>query len=276
MASAPATRTSTRPRSAGPPSAIDAPPLRGCRRRGPPARRCARCGRPSAIASAISATPRAQSMPAKRLADRGHRLVVAAVRSDFDRGVEFLEVAQRERRLVAVELEAAAELGRPADVEAGRQPDHRAAVELDRRDDEVRAADPERRPVDRHPVRQQVPAPRPHRPRRPEHRRDQRQRVDARRRPARRRRRTALRRRVPGLDPPVAHVGVDGADRSQAAVADPRRGGLLRLAEERRRRAPEPDARGARRPRSARGPRRAGAPSASRCRRGGRPRAPAS
>ncbi len=161
-----------------------------------------------------------------------HGLVVLAIGSELDRGVEVLEAAQRQGRVVAVEFDAAGELGRAPDVEARAKPDDRATIELDRRDDEIRAADPEGRPVDRHPIRLQVPAPCLDRSSSPQHRGHERDRVDAdvdqdadieERRGG----------RVPRLDPSPVHLGVDGPHGPEATGLDHGRGRLLGLAKER-------------------------------------------
>ena len=91
---------------------------------------------------------------------------------------KLLVAAQRERRVVAVEFEAAAIPGRRPDVEAGGQAEDDAVAELDRRDDQVRAADPEGLAAEGDPVRHQVPAPGTDRAGWSEHRGDQGQRVD--------------------------------------------------------------------------------------------------
>ncbi len=135
-----------------------------------------------------------------------------------------------------MELHRAVLLRRSPDVEARRQPEDRTALELDRGHDEVRAADPERRPVQGDPVGTELPAPGADGSRRTDHGRRERQRIDrdvdhgpdvVERR----------RRRMPGLDPAPADVGIDRADGAEPIVADPRGGGLLRLPEDRRRRA---------------------------------------
>ena len=135
-----------------------------------------------------------------------------------------------------MELETARQPGRPADVEARREPDDRAAIELDRRHDEVRAADPERDAIDRHAIGLEIPSPGPDRPCPPKHRRDQGQGIDAdvdQHADVEER----LGRGVPRLDAAPIHLGVHGPDRPEATAPDPCRGRLLCLAEERRRRA---------------------------------------
>ena len=97
----------------------------------------------------------------ERGSHEGDRLVRSVVGPELDRRVEVLEVTERERPGVAVELEPASGAWRPmrrsSPSAAGR-----AALELDRGHDQVGAADAERTPIDRHPVRHQVPAPRAH------------------------------------------------------------------------------------------------------------------
>ena len=84
---------------------------------------------------------------AKRRPNRVHQLVALAVGTELDGRIGLLEVAEGERRVVAVELDTFAILRRSPDVEAAREPHDGSAVELDGGNDEIRAADAEGRAV---------------------------------------------------------------------------------------------------------------------------------
>ena len=143
---------------------------RACRRRGSSALTASRmsttwaacspvtrCGRSSAIAAARSATPRPQAMPwyGCRTGGTGsYSPPVARPR----RSLEVLEAAERERRRVAVELHEARCRARTPDVEAAGQPDDGATLQLDHRDDQVRAADPVWLAGRRHALGEELPA----------------------------------------------------------------------------------------------------------------------
>ena len=124
------------------------------------------------------------------------------------------------------------------DVERGSQPRDDAAGELDERDDEVGCLDPERRTVEAHAIGLQQGPVGEHPARGAEHRRQHGERIDA-HVDERTDRVERLRPRVPRLDPAPVRLRICDANGAQRAVAHQLPHGLLRLAEQRRRRATE-------------------------------------
>ena len=155
-----------------------------------------------------------------RLPDEGYRAVrlAVAVLAEFNRRVETEEMAQPERALVAVEVDRGVVLRVLAHVEARRQPDDRAALELEQRHLEVGRVDPERRAILRDAVGLERAAERLDATHRAQHGGQDRKRVDA-----DVDERADLverhRRRMPRLDPAPVHLGEDGPDRPQAAAS---------------------------------------------------------
>ena len=169
---------------------------------------------------AMSATPRAQAVPRWPGGPAGPLEPPKARPRPSRRNPGSCPSASEP--VIAVELEAPVGFGGPPDVEAGRQAEDRAAVELDRGDDEVRAADPECAPSRVVRSGMQVPAPCADGTGRAEHRRDQGERVDA----DVDQDADVVERcgcGVPGLDPAPVNLGVDGPDGPEPAAADDRR-----------------------------------------------------
>jgi hypothetical protein len=139
-----------------------------------------------------------------------------------------------------VKLHEALRTAWPADVEAGRQSDHRAGDQLDHGNDQVRAADPVRIAARRHAFREEVPA-----ARLDCHGRAEERGHDGKRIHADVDEHTHLvegdRGGMPRLDAAPVHIRVDGSNGPELAAPDDRPDGLLRLAEERRWRAGKPD-----------------------------------
>ena len=200
----------------------------------------ARCGRSSAIARRHLGDAAGPRRPAVARPNEVDRLVVLAIGADLDGGVEVLEAAERQRRVVAVELEAAGRASpgarhRSSRVSRTTAPPSSSIAAT------IRSGLPIRNGVPSTVTRSgfRLPAPRPDRAGRPEHRRDERERVDAdvdqdadveERAPA------------PGA---TSRSGPSSPRHRRPArsrggrVWIKRRGRLLRLAEERRRRAAE-------------------------------------